>query len=449
MQELTDNYLIELFKICISHDNALEIINKHLKEHFLPSDSYKKLWFGIRQHFELLNHAPTIGVLTEKFKDDQDILNLIVKIKKCKLPEINTIFPTFETFIKEISFTSLHVETAKLWNNKETDKAIKMLAEESHKINDFSLTEGIHQKVFFNFNKRLEDRMSKEYEPTMKIPFGIHALDYDTFGGGLVGTSGLWLARSGTGKTIAQRWTAVNAARMGLRVVHFEIESTEEESLAAYDAAWGGIPYIDIEYGNISKTKILELKNVSRDIVNKHGEVFVVAPGGFDSMSIEFCNETIEELEKSHGKIHLALFDNLELFNVHNKFSNSEMGERLRRETIANKITNIAVQKKLFSLATTQANDIKPDKFNAPDFVMSRSDISEFKNLIKPFSYFMTWNVTYDEYNNNTGRIYNDKFRKYRSGQVRNICTSMETMRFYDAASTLRTFWDAKNNKPL
>jgi len=166
-------------------------------------------------------------------------------------------------------------------------------------------------------------------------------------------------------------------------------------------------------------------------------------------MSIEFCNETIEELEKNHGKIHLALFDNLELFNVQNRFQNSEMGERLRRETIANKITNIAVQKKLFSFATTQANDIKPDKFNSPDFVMSRSDISEFKNLIKPFSYFMTWNVTYDEYNNNTGRIYNDKFRKYRSGQVRNICTSMETMRFYDSASTLRTFWDAKNNKPL
>lgn len=448
-QVLTENYLVELFKSCLSSQNILETISQHLEYHFLPTEEYKKVWKAISDSFILTNKVPTIGILNEALKEDQSALKLLLNIKKCKILEVDQVFPSFEKFIKEVRFISLYQETGKLWNSGDQDKAIKQLAKESELINSFSLKEGIYGKVFFNFDKRQLERKNKQHEDIQKVPFGIHAMDFDTNGGGRIGTSGLLLGRSGTGKTTFLRWVGINAARIGLRVVAFEIEGTEQESLEAYDASWTGTKLEDIEFGGISKENQNKIKNVNKDIIDKGGEIFVIAPESFESLTIESCNDTIEEIEKNYGKVSLVTFDNLELFEVKGQFPNSEMGERKRRESIANKITNIAIQRKVFSLATTQANDIRPDKFNNPDFVMTRSDISEFKGMIKPFSYFWTHNVSNDEYDSGTARIYNDKFRKHRSGQVRKICTSMENARYYDSTRTLRTFWNSENNSPL
>lgn len=449
-QTLSENYLIELFKGCLSNQNVLEVVNIHLQDNFLPEESYKKLWGAIKDSYVLTNTVPSIGVLNEKLKNDETgALKMLLDVKKCKIPDVDNIFPTFESFIKEVRFIELYTDTGKLWNQGKQDEAIKKLAEQSDSINSFSLKEGLYGKVFTNFQARQEIRKNKEHTADEKIPFGIHCLDFDTRGGGRRGTSALILGRSGTGKTTFQRWVAIHAARQGMKVVHFEIEGTEQEAMESFDAAWTGTKLEDMEFGGIKKENYAKIQNVNKDIIDKGGEIFVIAPEEFGSLYIEECNDTIEELEKIYGKIDLALFDNVELFETKGRFPNSEMGERKRREAIANKITNIAVQRKLFSLATTQANDIRPDKFNNPDFVMTRSDISEFKGMIKPFSYFCTWNVTADEYTANVGRIYNDKFRKHKSGQVRTICTSMDTARFYDSHRTLLTFWNAKENRPI
>lgn len=454
MSQLSENFLVELFKLSISNQNALEVIKSHLEFHFLPSEDYKRIWKEIIDVFELTNRPPSIGILNEKLKSNDEKVQkenfkLLVDIKKCKIPEIDSIFPTFEMFIKEIRFIDLYTKVGKKFNSGDQEGAIKELAKESEEIHSFSLKEGIYGKVFSNFKYRQEERKSKEHIEDVKVPFGIHCMDFDTKGGGRRGTSGLILGRSGTGKTTFQRWVAINAARIGLRVVHFEIEGTEEEAMESFDAAWTGTKLEDIEFGGIKKENEVKILNINKDIIDKGGEIFVIAPEEFGSLYIEECNETIEELENKYGKIDLALFDNVELFETKGKFPNSEMGERKRREAIANKITNIAIQRKLFSLATTQANDIRPDKFNNPDFVMTRSDISEFKGMIKPFSYFWTWNVAADEYEAGCGRIFNDKFRKHKGGQIRKICTSMDTARFYDAHRTLTTFWNASLNKPI
>lgn len=447
-QVLSENFIVELFKSCISNRNVLELVKQHLQFHFLPDESHKKIWNAIIQIFELTNSVPTMGVLTEKLKSDNKCLNVLLDIKRCKIPDASAILPSFETFIKEVRFVSLYTETGKLWNKGDQDKAIAELAKESEKILKFSLSSGLYAKVFLDFDKRQEQRQHKEHLEDKKIPLGIHCMDFDIRGGGRVGTSGLLLARSGTGKTTFLRWVGIAAARIGLRVVHFQIEGTEEECLEAYDAAWTGTTLEDIEFGNLSKENVRKIKNVNNDLIQGKGEIFVIAPEEFGSLYIEECDEMIEDLEKTYGKISLALFDNIELFETKGQFPNSEMGERKRRESLGNKITNIAIKRKLFSLATTQANDIRPDKYNNPDFVMTRSDISEFKGMVKPFSYFWTWNVTDDEYNASMGRIFNDKFRRHKSGQVRKIYTDSESARFYDSSRTLNNLWDNVNNKP-
>ena len=140
----------------------------------------------------------------------------------------------------------------------------------------------------------------------------------------------------------------------------------------------------------------------------------------------------------------MALFDYLELFTSRGKYSNTEAGERKRRADIANKIVNIATDKVLGGMVTgtmTQANDIKPDKWNNPEYNLTRSDISEYKAAINPFSYFFTFNQTSDERKNKIMRIYIDKLRKYFSGQTIRIYQAMEMSRFYDASETLKNFY--------
>ena len=78
---------------------------------------------------------------------------------------------------------------------------------------------------------------------------------------------------------------------------------------------------------------------------------------------------------------------------------------------------------------------------------MTRSDISEFKGAIKPFSYFLTLNQTDDEYDSGTMRIFIDKLRKYKSRRLFTIAQSMENSRFYNSSKTLDYFWDEVKHK--
>lgn len=447
-QVLTENFIVELFKACLSSQSVLEITNKYLEDFYLPEESYKKVWNVMRQQFELTNKVPTLGILNEQLKTHDDALKLLVSIKRIKIPDVDVIFPTFEKFIKEVRFIELYTETGKLWNQEKQNEAIALLARKSDEILKFSLREGIHGRIVRDFEKRNEDRKLKDKDVITKIKFGIHPMDYDTNGGGKIGTSGLLLARSGTGKTTFETWVGINNAREGGITVHFQIEGTEDELKEMYDSSLSGIPLEEIEFNGIPKDRIQVMKNIMNDFITKKGEIYIVAPEKFGTLSIEECDATIEEIEKNHGKVTLAIFDNISSFTVKGKFSNSEQGERKRREEIANSITNIAVSRKLFALATEQANDVQPIKFNDPSFVMTRSDISEFKGMLRPFSYFWTWNQTTDEYHQNVGRIYNDKFRKHRSGQVRHIATSYQNARFYNSMETLKKFWDVTKNAP-
>ncbi len=87
-------------------------------------------------------------------------------------------------------------------------------------------------------------------------------------------------------------------------------------------------------------------------------------------------------------------------------------------------------------LTATQAMDIKPNILEDPDFYMTRSHISEFKGLVKPFSGVHTLNQTPDEYTERIMRIYNDKFRFSKAKQIVKIATDVHVGRFYSKKKT-------------
>ena len=90
----------------------------------------------------------------------------------------------------------------------------------------------------------------------------------------------------------------------------------------------------------------------------------------------------------------------------------------------------------------TQAADINMDLVNNKDFCMTRNHASEFKNVIKPFSYFFSLNATTDEYDAQHLRIYLDKIRKHPGNKVIKIVQARDSGRFYNAEETKNLFYD-------
>ena len=61
---------------------------------------------------------------------------------------------------------------------------------------------------------------------------------------------------------------------------------------------------------------------------------------------------------------------------------------------------------------------------------------------MRPFDYLVTLNQTRDEKKDEVMRLYGDKFRDYKSGQVIHICNNFSYARFYDRKRTMATDWE-------
>ena len=450
IKQLNEQFLLELYKGCLTSKNFLEIVTKHLKYHYIPEEAYKKVFEKITQDYELLQTLPTIGSLTQHFSKDESVLKILVKLKNTSVIEQKDILlQTFEKFIINAMFIDLYGKIGELHNDGKQDKAIKLLEEQSQIIATFSLREASYTKIFEGYEKRYGERKLKSRdELPSKIPFGIHALDFYTRGGMDKGTSTLFLGRSGTGKSTILRWMGLCAARLGFKVVHFQGEGSEKEALDAYDSGWTSVNLQDIEFGEIPLIQVKAIEKANKDIIAGGGEIFIKASENFEDLTINDCKDIVEGIVKVHGNIDLIIFDYLEIFGVKGKYFNSETGERKRREDIANKITNIAVMFNCATVTATQANDIRPDKYNNPDFTMTRSDISEFKGALKPFSNFITLNQTDDEAEGGVIRLWVDKLRKYKKPfHSIKIAQSLDNSRFYDSKRSLELFWDDRLKK--
>jgi len=445
VKQLTTDYVFELFKLCLIDVKSLETCKLHLKYHYLYNDTQKKCFKFLFDTYELTHITPTIGVIGQAFSTDQEVINFLSKVKRLVIQkeQYDEVLNTFEAFIIDSKFRVLYEKIGDLYNEGKQKEAVDLLSKESQVISQFSLKDKYYTTVFKGYQDRqLKRQNEKDTVLLEKLTFGIHELDDLTKGGFNKGTSVLIMARSGVGKSTFLRWVGLCNARLGRRVVHFQAEGTEQEVLDAYDAGWTAINLHDIEFGNIPETKKINILKAQRDILGNGGEIYVYASESFDSMLMNDARDIIDDIEQIHGKVDLVIFDYLELFNVKGVFGSSEASERKRREELANKITNIGVEKRCGVIAATQSMDIPPDKINNPEFVMTRHHISEFKNVVKPFSYFLTLNQTADEYESEMMRIFCDKFRKYRSGQTVRIYQSRSNSRFYNSVKTLKEIYN-------
>lgn len=444
-QKLNSDFVIELLKACLVSDKILEICKKHLKYQFLETESQKKVLKYIFESHDTVGKAPTVGMIGQSFLSDKDVMSLLVQIKKVNITDIkDEILKHFEQYIKNSRFIILHSKVVDIYNEGKKEEAIEYLAKESQEINEFSLKQSYHTTVFKDYFRRQDDReRSKENQlvKTDKLPFGIREIDEWTGGGKRRGTLACYMASSGGGKSTAMKWDGLTNARLGNRVVHFSQEGSEREILDGYDAAWTSISLSEISFGTLPEHKKKKILLAHSSIMANKGEIFVYASESFDSLTLSDCRDILQEIVSQYGPIDLIIWDYLELFNVRRNTSvNSEGMERKRREDVANGMVNLAVEFNAAGLTATQSTDIPPAMYNNPDFVLTRSNISEFKGMVKPLSYFLTINRTTDEITDGNCRIHADKFRHHPAKQTCNIAQALNIGRFYDNDKTNKLF---------
>ncbi len=438
-KSLNEDFVVELFGISLSSNNMFELFKQHLKFSYLQNDTQKTVWKTICDNYEVFGKSPTIGTIAQQFNKDKEVIAFLRKIKDIRVfDKQDQITHRFEEFIKNAAFVNVHNDAADMFNKGDNKKAIQFLSDESKKIHDFSIVDKTHTKLFESFSKRNQQRINRSDNEVFneKVPFSIPQIDNDTKGGGRKGTSTLILGQSGKGKSTLLKWIGASGARLGNKVVHFQAEGLEEETLDLYDSCWTSVPIDEMCEGNISDELMKKIETARKNILIRGGEIIIKSAQEFDSMSIDNCREFLLDVQKQWGHIDLVIFDYLELFTVKGQYGTGDSSERKRRNDIAQKITNIAIEFRCHTVTATQANDIRPEIYNDPDFVLTRTHISEYKGCVKPFSYFFTLNQTDEEYEQGVFRIYADKYRRHKAKKTYKVWASMDNCRFYDHMRT-------------
>lgn len=443
---LTNDFLYELFKLCFRKKEVTDICVNHLKFSYLPTESFKKFWKAFVNYYKLNNQIPTIGTLSQQFAKDKEVISIMAEIKESNMPDRDATLKTFENFIKQGMFIEAYDKLADEYNNNSKQSAYKMFKEYADSIDTFSILKGtkIYEEIFGGFEKRTQERRLKKLSGESvktKIPLGIDEIDAILKGGMSEKEIALFLAQSGVGKTKLLRWIGISAVRRGYKVLHLQAEGSSEECYRGYDSTWSGLTNEVIDNADLDENLYDNLKKLVKNIKIAGGEIYVYTYEQFTKPKLTEVVLLIQEIEKLFGKIDLILLDYFELFDPATGFKYKIEQERERRRDLGRNLKNIAIEFSTRVISCTQASDVPPNLREDPDFVMTRSNVSEFKNIAEPFDMFVTLNQTRDEKRNNVMRLYIDKLRNYPCGQVVKIFQSYKNDRFYDRKKTLEEFY--------
>lgn len=444
---LNEQFLNELFSMAMKKKDIIEVCVVHLKFHYIQSEPYKEIWSTMKSHYLSSGTIPSYGVLYQTIQSSMGkkakvTLDILSDIRTTEMVDTDILLEKLDQFIKDSMSVEFFNEFGEKYKSGDRDGARGLLFKTAEQINNFSVIGGTRlvDKVFGDFEERNADRVyeSENYgELHDKIPFGIDELDQMSGGGMDNGDMFCAIMRSGAGKTKLLRHVGVSTARRGFRVLHIQAEGTKKKCMEGYDQTWTAMLMTDVKKGSIPADKYEELRRVVTGIGAKGGEIYVHAIEKFGGASMNDVRAIAMEILKKIPSIDMILADYLELFDPSDGIRYSPSDERHRRLAIANKMKNLAVELDTRLGTCTQANDIPVKLLDDPDFVITRSNVSECKGLVNPFSFYFSGNQTRDEYHQGVMRLYIDKMRDYHAAKTITIYQNYDRNRFYDRRKTL------------
>lgn len=448
---LASNFVVELLAAALERRTVFDIARQYLKYSYLQEEAEKKLWQWVTKRYDLTGKVPTLGQIQQQFSDDDGVLEKLEEIGDVEIDENGgheLIIETFEKFIKKMKFLEVNDKIADTYNRGDKEGAWALFVKSAEEFSNFSIQSAKFETVFGDFAERQAKRKSEDWQFRFKIPTGIDELDYrlgGESGGPETGEAVLWLGDSGAGKSQCLVNIGINAARQGFRVAHFQLEGTKEQCLNRYDAAWTGTLYQDVKLGNITAKKMEVTKRIIKKL--RKTDIIVSSEETFNAKTILDIRRELKEMEKKYGKIDVIIIDYLELLELGDGHRYTPSEERFRQAKLAKGMKMLAMEFNAVVHTATQSSNIPEEQKNDPEFVITRAQLNEDKGKCRPMDVFVTINQTRDERKEETMRLYIDKARAYKSGDIIHICNNFAYARFYDRKRTMNMDWDEWNNE--
>lgn len=448
---LATNFVVELIAAALERRTVFEIVKQYLKFSYLQEEAEKKLWQWVTKRYDLTGKVPTIGQIQQQFVDDERVLEKLEEIGDVEIDEnggYELIIDSFEKFIKKMKFLEVNDKIADTYNRGDKEGAWELFVKSAEDFSKFSIQDAKFETVFGDFAERQAKRKSEDWNFRYKIPTGIDELDYrlgGESGGPETGECVLWLGDSGAGKSQCLTSVGIAAARQGFRVAHFQLEGTKEQCLNRYDAAWTGTLYQDVKLGNITAKKMEVTKRIIKKL--RKTDIIVSSEETFNAKTLVDIRRELKEMEKNYGKIDVIIIDYLELLELGDGHRYTPSEERFRQAKLAKGMKMLAMEFNAVVHTATQSSNIPEEQKNDPEFVITRAQLNEDKGKCRPMDVFVTINQTRDERKEEIMRLYIDKAREYKSGDIIYICNNFAYARFYDRKRTMDMDWDEWNNE--
>lgn len=448
---LATNFVVELIAAALERRTVFEIVKQYLKFSYLQEEAEKKLWQWVTKRYDLTGKVPTIGQIQQQFVDDERVLEKLEEIGDVEIDEnggYELIIDSFEKFIKKMKFLEVNDKIADTYNRGDKEGAWELFVKSAEDFSKFSIQDAKFETVFGDFAERQAKRKSEDWNFRHKIPTGIDELDYrlgGESGGPETGECVLWLGDSGAGKSQCLVSMGISAARQGFRVAHFQLEGTKEQCLNRYDAAWTGTLYQDVKLGNITAKKMEVTKRIIKKL--RKTDIIVSSEETFNAKTLVDIRRELKEMGKKYGKIDVIIIDYLELLELGDGHRYTPSEERFRQAKLAKGMKMLAMEFNAVVHTATQSSNIPEEQKNDPEFVITRAQLNEDKGKCRPMDVFVTINQTRDERKEEIMRLYIDKAREYKSGDIIYICNNFAYARFYDRKRTMDMDWDEWNNE--
>jgi replicative DNA helicase len=426
---------------------------KHLKYQYIPKEceEYKLIFRSIVNQFELSQgKLPSYGIISQQHQSNRDVQNALDKIKKADVVDQELAIKQLDRFIRDMKLQVIMLDVIDNFNADKKDEAMKILAEGAEDLVNFSLRQDTSQflKVFADFHSQMKSRQAdKDIGDDMKekVPFGIDILDIISDGGMDPGELAMIIMQSGKGKSTFLKNVGMNACRLGYDVLHIQLEGSKREAYDKYAQLWTGCTYKEVRWGEIPKDKEVKLDKVISNYAKRMRDIEIFAFEKYGSASMRDIREIVMEYQKMHGFFpQLLIIDSLDLCITgdNKKVDFDPEYTKHRLQGVAQRMKDLAVE--LFPmriLTATQTSDISKEKWNNPDWVITRENTEGDRTLVKPFSTVITGNQTMDERKKKIIRLHIDKLRYYDvKDQTYPIYSDYAVGKFYDKARTMREF---------
>lgn len=451
MNKFSSKFLNELFLLCFYKRPVVEIVAEHLDYQYIPKElgDYKKILKSIITIYKNTDKLPSVGVISQQHIIDKKVQERLTEIKETKFPDVEAVLDTLEEHIKLAKFEILNDKIYEKYNSGDNEGAIMLSAQESPKINEFTIkkTGSYFTRVFGDFNEIYQKKQDKKLMSDRyrtKVPFGIHPIDEQTYGGMDVTDTVLWILRSGVGKSTALKWMGMSACRLGFNVLHIQAEGSQEEAYDKYTQLWTACLYNDIKEGNINDKKYEKLQKNLNWFVSQGRDVYIHAFEKFNTASMNDVRDLSIDFMKIKGGIDLIIIDYLSRIHPGDgvKYGVDTQSIKMKKENTADRMKNLAVELNTRIATADQAVGVPKEIWNDPTKTLDRYNIAGAKNLPDSFSFVFTGNQTEKELDENVMRIYYDKIRNYKpSEKVAKIITNYDHGRFYNHRRTMEDYY--------